>query len=742
MLLLIAAGCGGGPIALGIKALSGGGSSSENAPAFVFRTSSTIDVGELPFAAAVGDLNRDGRADIVVANQDDNNLSVLIANGPMTFDPPVIYGCGNSPVSVVLADFSRDGNLDVVTANYGSDSISYLEGSASGVLDLTPVSVAVSAGPRSMAVADVDDNGILDLAVGCIGNGANSTVRILKWDVAAPPFTLLNSYSVSLTPASIAVGDFNRDGNVDLATANTDTDTVSIALGATGGLFFPPVMSSKTVGDRPQRIATGDFDRDGNLDLSVVNDGNATVSILMGDGLGGFSPSVVVEVGASPFGQALADFDGDGWLDLAIGCTTDDTVWVLAGSAGGTFNKASRFLVGPAPFDVVACDFDGDGKVDLGTADSRGGDPAGGSITVLANSTHLSSRGRFSHAVAYAAGTSPTSIAAADLDRDGVADLAVNDPVASVVSILLGNGDGTFPSRITSPMLADGPQFLLISDINDNGVPDLATCDGTSTNVYVMLGLSGGSFGAPALSTVPLAPRMFAVADLDGDTVGDLVTANEGNDSISTRRGAGNTFGPGGGSSDFAVQDRPRCIAAADLNHDGKQDFIVGNAGSDSVTCVAGNTNLSLSVIDHHSSGGTEPLSIAVGDFDRNGWDDVAMVNGGDPPNNAANVAIRLGQGAGAFGAFVPTDLHDGAISVATADLDSDGTLDLAISCFDTNEVAVLFGAGDGTFGGPTYYSVPAGPSGLAISDLDADGRPDIAVACQLADSVAVLMNR
>jgi hypothetical protein len=191
-----------------------------------------------------------------------------------------------------------------------------------------------------------------------IGNGAfNLPVRYFP--VSNPALDLV---------ASVAVGDFNGDGKLDLVTANSLDYTVSVLLGNGGGTFGSSV--SYPVGIEPQSVAIGDFNGDGKPDIVAANIGSNTVSVLLGNGDGTFGPKTDYPVGMELASVAVGDFTGDGKVDLVTANATDNTVSVLPGNGDGTFAPKVDFPVGIEPVSVVVGDFNGDGKVDLAVANS------------------------------------------------------------------------------------------------------------------------------------------------------------------------------------------------------------------------------------------------------------------------------------------------------------------------------------------------------------------------------------
>jgi hypothetical protein len=296
-----------------------------------FTLASSPATGDYPQSLAVGDFNGDGNLDLVIVNQHSNNVSILLGDGTGNFTLASSPLAGYQPSSVAVGDFNGDGNLDLAvvipfvyydrgSASHGTVTILLGDGSGNFRLASSP-----KAGyePVSVAVGDFNGDGKLDLAVanlcGSIPNCGETmpgNISILLGD-GTGNFTRAPSHPTRIAPVSVAVGDFNGDGNLDLAVANARSDTISIFLGDRTGNFT--LTSSPATGSGPDSLAVGDFNGDGNPDLVVVNVVGDTISILLGDGTGNFSLASSLETGSrDPDSVAVGDFNGDGRLDMAI----------------------------------------------------------------------------------------------------------------------------------------------------------------------------------------------------------------------------------------------------------------------------------------------------------------------------------------------------------------------------------------------------------------------------------------
>jgi hypothetical protein len=351
---------------------------------------------------------------------------------------------GFNPLSVAVGDFNGDGRLDLAVANMcGSDptcnsagSVSVFLGDGAGNFTLASSS-ATGISTTAVAVGDFNGDGKLDLAVtSCTvahcSSVAPGEVSILLGD-GTGNFTLASSPATDRWPNSVVVGDFNRDGKLDLASANDGAETASILLGDGTGNFT--LASSPYDGPDPWSLAAGDFNGDGNLDLAVVDFAGNNVSILLGDGAGNFTLASSPAVGIEPLAVAVGDFNGDGKLDLAVTnqcgsdptCQSVGTVSILLGDGAGNFTLASSPAVEAGPISVAAGDFNGDGKLDLAVANESG------IVSILIGD----GTGNFTAASSVTAGGQPYSIAVGDFNGDGKLDLAVANDGSKTVSILL-----------------------------------------------------------------------------------------------------------------------------------------------------------------------------------------------------------------------------------------------------------------------------------------------------------------
>jgi hypothetical protein len=361
-------------------------------------------------------------------------------------------------------------------------------------------------------------------------------------NVGTQALTLRLITAVSVSRADVAVGtnpyglisaDFNGDGKPDLAVANSGDNTVSVLLGNGGGTFTAQQPKLAT-GSVPYSLTAGDFNGDSKLDLAVTNFANgvpSTVSIFLGNGDGTFQAPATYAAGSGPISVITGDFNGDSKLDLAVANQNDHSVSILLGNGDGSFQAHVDYPAGTSDVAAVATgDFNGDGKLDLVLAN-----PSSATVSVLLGNGD----GTFGAPVAYATGTSgdhPIAVSAVDFNGDGKLDLAVTNLNAKTVAILLGNGNGTFQPKVSYPTTNGGfigPTAMTTGDFNGDGKIDLAITDQGDNSVSILLGNGDGTFQSPLEFTTGSFATGVAAGDFNGDGRLDLAVANFSSNNVS-----------------------------------------------------------------------------------------------------------------------------------------------------------------------------------------------------------------
>jgi hypothetical protein len=337
--------------------------------------------------------------------------------------------------------------------------------------------------------------------------------------VASAQFETRGSFGTlaGSSPVSIAVGDFNHDGKLDLAVVSfcCASSGVSILPGNGDGTFQRAVDYAG--GDQPVSIAAVDLKHDGNLDLVVANSLSTYLSILFGNGDGTFQPATESPalLNNATFVTA-GDFNGDGKPDLvALG---ENIISVLLGNGDGTFQNPIATQPSFVIESIGVGDFNRDGKLDIATAGTFG---SNSSINILLGNGD----GTFRYGASYPGKTSPGSITVTDFNGDHKLDLAIANSEGGSINVLLGNGDGTFQSAIDT--LVPFPVFATAADMNGDHKPDLVVANGLfAPGAYVFIGNGDGTFQSPTFYPVGRQVSYVAVGDFNRDGRKDIAVAD------------------------------------------------------------------------------------------------------------------------------------------------------------------------------------------------------------------------
>ena len=575
-----------------------------------FAAKQDFATGSHPQSVTNVDLNGDGKLDLVVANAFSDTLSVFINNttpGATTqsFAAKQDFATGSSPITVTAGDLNGDGKFDLVVTNFGSDSVSVLPNTT------TPGAATPSFGPKQdfaagdgpvfVSSADLNGDGKLDLAV---ENFNSNTVSVLLNTTdpgpATPGFAVKQDVQTGSNPRSVSVGDFNRDGKLDLVVANSVSNTVSVLLNTTAPgsatSTFAPKQDFAT-GTGPVFVTVADLNRDGKLDIAVANINSNTVSVLLNaTAPGAATPSFAAKqdfpTGDNPLSVAIGDLNGDGKLDLVV-ANLIATVSVLLntttpGANTSSFAVKQDFVTGDGPRSVAIGDLNGDGKLDLAIVSFNSN-----TVAVLLNTTEPgAATPSFTDIHDFPTGIRPVGVSLSDLNGDGKLDLAVLNVNSNNVSVLLNT---TTPGAPTPSFAAKEdfdtggiPRSIAVGDLNGDGKPELAVVKSISNTVAVLLNTTApgaaASFAAKQDFDTGANPLSITIGDLNGDGKLDLASANFDSDTVSV------------------LLNTPTIVTATDLSV--QQGSAARTAQIANVSGFGGNGSLSITVTSTNPTNG------------------------------------------------------------------------------------------------------------------------------------------
>lgn len=322
-----------------------------------------------PHRMVVADFNRDGKLDLAHSNQNSNTVSVYLGGTAGTFGAATNIAVGNTPIGLVVGDVNKDNKLDLVVANLNGSSISFLAGNGMGGFAAAADTMGLS-GPEGLGIGDLDGDMNPDVVV---GNGGTSSVLVLKGN-GLGGLTMGTPVTVGSAPKYLALVDVNKDGKLDLLVPNQGSNTVSYRPG-NGNATFGAGMDI-AVGTDPYEVIVADVNRDQSLDILFTSSNGNKVGVLLGNGMGAWNAAAgsPFSVGSFPIFMSVTDFNGDGRLDFVTANQGSADLSILAGNGSGGFAAVTGnpFASGNGPTGVATGDWNGDGLPDLANTNYAG----------------------------------------------------------------------------------------------------------------------------------------------------------------------------------------------------------------------------------------------------------------------------------------------------------------------------------------------------------------------------------
>lgn len=628
---------------------------------------------ESPRSLAVADFDEDQVPDLITANVGTDDVTLLRGLGDGGFVGYWRTGVGQDPQAITAADIDNDGHADIVTANASSNDVTVLLGTGKGAFR-SRLDLPVGEGPRSVQIADVDADGNPDVVT---ANAFSNDISVLFGGA----FVAQRRFKVAEGPESVAVADLNCDLLPDLATIGAST--VSVLLGR-GGRQFDPVPPEATPVLGGRSLSMSDQNADGYPDLIVSE--NRTF-ICLGNGDGTFRRDCPGLYGSSS--AATGDLNNDKALDLVV--ASSDAVATFVGRGDGTF-ETGRDLGG---FPLVIIDLNNDEEFDIVAADFFHE-----KLVVLLGKGD----GNFSEPLDV--GVEPTSrVEAARINDDGIVDLYTGQ-----VS-LIGRGDGTF-NAVSSPS-----QTWRLGHLDRDGLVDLVNTRYGSPLVTIHIGNGDGTFHKHQEIETRFNSPNVELADLNRDGVTDIVVSDG-----CVYVGDGNGSFPPELARCFSTSSSADFILLADVDADGDVDIVTTKRSSGYLRVWVALGDATFEEQPTLLRVGEEPRSATGADVDRDGRPDLVTVNW-----ESRDISILYGLGSAVFESDVRVAVGSRPHALWVGDLNSDASIDLVLLRVVflpglSYEIVVLFGRGGRRFE-PRYF---AGSPGLRVADLNSDGKFDL----------------
>ena len=712
---------------------------------------------DFPAGVAAVDLDGDGDLDVLSANHDSHNLTLFFQTGLGFYDPvPVILSdpALKRPRTVAVGDLDGDGDADVISANELTDNLTIFHQTAPGVYGAVPTVIADATdmdNPKGVAIGDLDQDGDNDIvSVNALTTNVTVFFQTAPGSFAGPPTALTWGSISGRRTARVAVSDVDGDGAMDIVASNQIGNSVTVFYQTAPGVFDITVPDNPEVlidGSMtgPANVVVADVDGDGFLDVTTANDISRNVTVFYQRVVGSFEEAQIINTLGTfkPRAVAVGDVDGDGTNDVVTANKTTDNFYVFIQVKPRVFFKDAATYPGIVtdpllddPIDVVAADVDGDGRADIVSANKL-------------SDNLLVVRGKVLNyqKVVYVAGPAfvePRDLAVADLDGDGDQEIAVADS---------GGPPDLFLYYQTFPLLFEAPPTsvslsvpaqltsLEAADLDGDGDLDLAATNalaGSAEPAVLLFQDAAGTFATESFPAAPgfSDPRELKVSDIDGD--GDLDLAVSG-----TSGGISNAIllhyqaGPGSFSA-FQPVLAPGLSAIAglripDLDGDGDRDLVAAYGSGHLATFEQFVPGLfgTISLISDPAL--VAPTDVDVADLDGDGDQDL-IADGAAPtlffqttPDTFGVPPVVLPLAGGCSRRIRAVDLNgNGDVEIVTLD-----------PCDSPSSLRVYEPTGPGTYGPPDLTLNTrffADPQYLDIADVQGNGRLDIvATALQMS---------
>ncbi|CAF1402668.1 unnamed protein product, partial [Rotaria sordida] len=545
----------------------------------------TTGIKSQPYSIALADLNNDTHLDIIVVNFNIHNIGIFLGHGDGSFEKQTSYSTGNNsyPISVAISDFNNDNKLDIVVASSQTKNIGLFFGYGNGAF-ATQVNylMLTSFNLHSIVVNNFNNDNVLDIVIASYDtNDVNVFLGSFNSTFSDQVQYSTGDYS---QPSSVVIDDFNNDDKLDIAVANTNGSNLGIFIGYGDGKFSTQMTYPTGSNSNPRSITVGDFNGDGQLDIAIVNERDRNIGVFLQYRNGTFMPQETYLDTSYyvPFSIISCDFDNDDRLDIAVAYRYINEITVLFGHGDGNFSHGMIFTMYSQyqPFSITVGDFNNDDRFDIAVANELYW--YNNNVGVFLNYGNRTFSDQISNPTEF--GSYPRAVTVGDFNNDGKLDIAVANFQKPTIGIFIGNGDGNFSSPVIYAIAGEAsPISLTACDFNNDSKLDIVVANSGLSNVAVFLGKSNGTFSSPQYYSTGNNSRPYSVAtgDLNNDNRLDIVVANSGSNNIGIFLGLEVITFTRKATYSTGLSMHPEYVAVYDLNNDTQLDIVVANSNQD-----------------------------------------------------------------------------------------------------------------------------------------------------------------